>query len=270
MSGTVNVGSLIATLTANTAPLRVAAAQATKVLKQYSKTVVGQNKIAADAYSAMSAKATRSFGKLRKAILGVSVVMVARKIVTMVDEYRLINARLGLVTKSTLEFNTAQKEAFRIAQGTRQSYYGTATLMTKMARATESLGMKMVDMAKVSETVNKAIAISGSTAQEAASSLLQFGQALASNRLSGDELRSILEQTPRLGVAIAHGMGYEYGALKALGEAGLLTTKVVIEALQKSAGEIAREFLSIPVTVGQSIQQTANYFKVRGGDRSAD
>jgi len=101
------------------------------------------------------------------------------------------------------------------------------------------------------ETVSKSITISGSTAQEAAAGVIQFGQALASSRLSGDELRSVLEQMPRLAQAIAEGMGVGIGQLREMGEAGELSATKVLDALRKAAPEIAKEFDALaPLLLG--------------------
>ena len=48
--------------------------------------------------------------------------------------------------------------------------------------------------------------MSGATTQESRAALIQLGQAVASNRLGGDELRSILEQLPLVADYIAQEM----------------------------------------------------------------
>lgn len=46
----------------------------------------------------------------------------------------------------------------------------------------------MDDTARLTETVSKAVAISGASAEAADAALVQFGQALASGTLRGEEL----------------------------------------------------------------------------------
>ncbi|MBW3039042.1 tape measure protein, partial [Acinetobacter baumannii] len=45
--------------------------------------------------------------------------------------------------------------------------------------------------------------ISGASAEAADAALVQFGQALASGTLRGEELNSVMEQTPSLAIAFA-------------------------------------------------------------------
>ena len=61
--------------------------------------------------------------------------------------------------------------------------------------------------------------------------------------LQGDELRSIREQAPAVGQAIAKQMGVSVGELKKLGEEGKITTDVVLKALaQRCDRYVAQNF----------------------------
>jgi hypothetical protein len=76
--------------------------------------------------------------------------------------------------------------------------------------------------------------------------------------LRGEELNSVLEQAPALAEAIAKGMGRTTGELRALGEAGALSVREIVSALEKSAPEIARQFESLTPTIGGAFQQLGN------------
>ena len=67
--------------------------------------------------------------------------------------------------------------------------------------------------------------------------MLQLKQALGSGVLQGDELRSIREQAPAVGQAIAKEMGVTIGELKKLGSEGQITTDIVLRALAKLKNE---------------------------------
>ncbi|WP_373224514.1 tape measure protein, partial [Proteus mirabilis] len=78
-------------------------------------------------------------------------------------------------------------------------------------------------VAELTETVSKAVAISGASATAAQAALTQFGQALASGQLRGEELNSVMEQTPALAKAIADGMNVSVGELRKKAQDGEMT-----------------------------------------------
>ena len=108
-------------------------------------------------------------------------------------------------------------------------------------------------MLRVTELTNKAIQIGGSCAQEAAAGVIQFAQALASGRLQGDELRSILENMPVLAKAISDGLGVTIGDLREMGAQGELTARKIVEALLSQGAALDASFSKVNLTVGQAM-----------------
>jgi tape measure domain-containing protein len=200
----------------------------------------------------------RSFVGLRGALGGVSAALAARAIIQSADAYSNLNARLRLVTKSATEFAAAQKGVFDIAQGTRTGLTETADLFGSLSRATEELGVSQDAVLGVTETINQALQVSGTSAQGAAAALVQLGQGFSAGALRGEELNSVLEQAPRLARAIADGLGVPIGKLRELGAAGELTAEKVFKALEGSAEQLQREFNGLPLTVGAATTQASN------------
>lgn len=173
-------------------------------------------------------------------------------VVLFADKFRLLENRIRLVTSGTTELAVVTEELIRISLRSRTSFEATANLYARVARSSRELGLSQQELLDFSETVSKSIRVSGSTAAEASAGVIQFGQALASSRLSGDELRSVLEQMPRLAQAIADGLGVGIGQLREFGEEGKLTTDVVLEALRKAAPDIEREFKQLQPLVSEA------------------
>lgn len=200
----------------------------------------------------------RNFAMLRASFLSVFAGTAVRSIVQAADTYSNLNARLALVTKSTAEFTFAQEALFAMAQQTRTGLQQTSDLFGTLSRSTESLGVSQGAVLAVTETINKALAVSGTSAGNAAAALVQLGQGFASGVLRGEELNSVLEQAPRLARAIADGMGVPLGKLRELGKAGQLTAEQVFNALRGQGDAIAAEFDRLPLTVGGAVQQVQN------------
>jgi tape measure domain-containing protein len=197
---------------------------------------------------------------LQRALLSLGVGLGVAQLIRMADTYTLITNRLRLVTTGTANLARVNEELFQSAQRTRSSYEATAQLYATVARNADTLGLSQKDLLDITETVNQSIAVSGTSAQGAAAGLIQLSQALGSGTLRGDELNSILENMPRLAQAIADGMGVTIGQLRALGAEGKLTSSEIVEAIRKSAPEIAAEFAQMTPTVGSSIQALSDSF----------
>jgi tape measure domain-containing protein len=101
-------------------------------------------------------------------------------------------------------------------------------------------------------TVQQAGIIAGASTAETSATVMQLGQALASGRLQGDELRSVLENMPTLAEALARELGASVGELRKMGEAGKLTADVVMPALIRAGQSLNAEFEKMPPTMGRA------------------
>lgn len=174
------------------------------------------------------------------------------------DTWNLLEGRLGLVTKSKQQLLTVEAELFDISQNSRTGYAQDADLYARIARSTEQLGKSQKDTLSVTEAISQSLVISGASAESANAALVQLGQGFASGVLRGEELNSVMEQSPRLALAIAQGMGVTIGQLRQMGADGKLTADAVFNAILKQKDSIEKEFGKMPVTVGQSMTVLQN------------
>lgn len=184
--------------------------------------------------------------------------LMAKKGIEVADSWKLAQARLTLVTSGVEQYNKAEKGLFETAQKTRTGYIESINLYTRMARALKDTNFTQQDFLRVTESVNKTMRISGASAAEAAAGVLQLGQALGSGKLAGDEFKSLSENAPRFGEAIAAGMGKPLGVLKELAAEGKLTSEVVVNALLSQGQAIDAEFARMPKVVGDAVTVMSN------------
>jgi len=210
------------------------------------------------AFKGVDTGARSALGSVGRLVAALATVATAVRLIGAADELNTLNARLRLVTNGTEEFNRAQVELFGIAQRTRSGLGETVKLYSQIANATKDAKVGQQVLLDVVETVNQAVQLSGSGAAASEAALVQLGQGLASGTLRGEELNSILEQTPALADAIAKGMGITRGELRKYGEEGKITAQQVIEALQKQKDEVAAQFAQLPLTVGQAVTLLKN------------
>jgi len=195
---------------------------------------------------------------LRNVLAAVGIGVAIRAVVQASDTYSELRSQLRLVTESQEELNETYEAAYKLAQETRGGLGETINLYARLARSSEELDLTNQQLLTVTRAINQSFVVSGASAQEAASATLQLSQGMASGTLRGEELNSVLENSPRLARAIADGLGVTIGQLRELGAEGQLTGSAVTRALLSSAGSINREFQDMPRTVGQSLQQLRN------------
>jgi len=183
-----------------------------------------------------------------------------QEIVQIADAWNMMSARLKLATAGQREYAVAQKELFEIAQRIGVPIQETATLYGKLQQAVRMLGGEQKDALTITESISQALRLSGASATEAQSSLLQFGQALASGVLRGEEFNSVVENSPRLAQALADGLNVPIGRLRKLAEEGRLTADVVVNALMSQKDKLASEYAQLPQTVSQAFERLRNAF----------
>ncbi|EMM2428808.1 tape measure protein, partial [Acinetobacter baumannii] len=161
--------------------------------------------------------------------------------------------RLKLVTNNQVELNKATEDTFRIAQKTYSAWDSVLQVYQRFSDNAKTLNLTMDDTARLTETVSKAVAISGASAEAADAALVQFGQALASGTLRGEELNSVMEQTPALAKAIAKGMGITVGELRSVAAEGKITSQEIVKALRNVESDVDALFAKTDITIGQSL-----------------
>ena len=178
--------------------------------------------------------------------------------ISKMDAYTGLQNRLKLVTDSQAELNTAMSDTFSIAQKTRSSWENVIQVYQRFQDNAKTLNIDMAKTAELTETVSKAVAISGASTEGANAALIQFGQSLASGVFRGEEFNSVAEQAPGLLKAIATGLGVNIGQLREMANDGKLTSDILVDALTKSKKSVDELFAKTDVTIGQSLQLLSN------------
>ena len=175
------------------------------------------------------------------------------------DEAANISARLKLATKDAQQFAVAQQAVFQLAQRTRTSLLATVDLYARIERSTRDIGVNQATILQLTETINQAAQISGG-GPGAEAALFQLSQGLASGTLRGEELNSVLGQTPRLAQAIADGMDIPIGKLRQIAQDGKLTSEAVLRALLSQSETLQKEFATFPPTIASGFTAIRSAF----------
>lgn len=220
-----------------------------------------------------ASKATQALDQATSA-LGVNLVRLgavgaaafaAKKVVDYADAYTNLQNRLSTVTEGSDELASVTAKLFDVANETRSGFVATGEFYTRLAANTKDLGLSQSDLLGVTETLQKAFKISGSTAAESSAAMLQLSQGLASGTLRGEELNSVLEQAPMIGHAIADSMGIAYGSLREVASQGGITAENVVDAVQAMQGEVDEKFAKTAPTFADLWTKLENQLVRFGG-----
>lgn len=202
-----------------------------------------------------SSKALGLF-KTALAVLGIS--LGVSQMIQYTDTYGSLRGQIALTTESTREMNKTWRDLYMVSQQTAQSLKGTVELYSRMARSSKELQLTQTELVSITDTINKTLLISRTPAASAEAALFQLSQAMASGVLRGEELNSVMEQAPRLALALANGLGVPIGELRKMGAEGELTAKKVIGALQQQKQYIDQEFSGVFVSVSNAMARVDN------------
>nr|WP_314076328.1 tape measure protein [uncultured Roseococcus sp.] len=168
------------------------------------------------------------------------------------DEMVQTQARLTAATGSAEAAGRVLADLTKLGQQTGVSVSESAGAFARFAIAAREVGATNTQLVALVRTVQQAGIIAGASTQETTATVLQLGQALASGRLQGDELRSIMESMPNLAEALARALNVSVGRLREMGSEGKLTAEVVMNGLGRAGEQINAQFERMPVTMSRA------------------
>lgn len=215
-------------------------------------------------------KAAESVGKQFNGIfsrlgLQIGAFFSVKSLAGQIDEFNNLQARLKLVSRNTEEYTQAQQDLKRISEESKSPLAETATLYTRIAGSVKDLNVSQADIADTTEAVALGLRISGATAAESSSAMLQFSQAIASGVLRGEEFNAVNESAPRIMQALAKSLEVPVGKLREMAKEGKLTRDVIIDGLLKQLPTLREESASLPNTIGNAFTALKNKLLLTAG-----
>ncbi len=208
-----------------------------------------------------------NLGALRGAASALGVGIGAKEIGDLANEYQNLQNRLRYLAGGDMQkVNEMFGQLQGVASRTRGDLSATTEAFVRMSLATKQMGLTTDDTMRLTESLNKAIALSGATGAEAAAGMIQLSQGLASGALRGDELRSVMEQLPAVADVIAKGMGVTRGQLRDMGADGKITAQVIVDSFKKAQTTLDKDFGNTVPTLSQSFTTFKNNLIVTFGE----
>lgn len=185
-----------------------------------------------------SNRITYAFNRLRRAaqVVASAFIFVAgiRQLTNLVsamakaeDQVLLMQARFQQFAREGDAFTKVYNQSLDLGISLKE----TADGMTRLLVATKGLGTAQPVLQDVLTNITLLGRAGGTSAEEMKGAMRQLSQGLASGRLQGEELRSVLENLPLVAMEIADQMGIGIGQIRQAAKEGKITGDVVIDAL---------------------------------------
>jgi tape measure domain-containing protein len=218
-------------------------------------------------------KLNAGVNRLKTAIAGVGLTVLARQAIQTSANFEKLNVRLGLLTKASGTFARSQELATQAQRAFGLSATEALEGITDITARLQPLGVGVEDIKTTFFGFNTAAKLAGASAIESSNAFRQLAQALGSGRLQGDEFRSISEQIPTILKPVADELGTTVGELKKFSSEGKITSGVVIRALKKIETEggasLAALLKNDPTQVFKNLSNETENLSRAFGDRLA-
>lgn len=122
------------------------------------------------------------------------------------------------------------------------------------------------DAAKFTKLLDMNMISTGASTQEASSAMRQITQALGKGIVNGDELNSIMENSPQIARMLAKHLNVSVGELKQLGKEGSISGQALYDTVLENADAIERQFAAMPVTADRAWNSIKNTIGARSAE----
>ncbi|WP_374832950.1 tape measure protein [Paenochrobactrum pullorum] len=210
------------------------------------------------AVSAAEGKLSQSTASMRGMMTGLAGIFAARELVNMADTWSDISARVGIAVGEMSQAPAVMERIYDLAQSTYSGLQQTAESFIANSTALKELGYNTNQQLDYTEALNNALVVSGAKADRAASVSNALSKAMASGKLSGDQLNTVIETGGRVAEVLAAELGVGVNQLRAIGAEGKITSQVIYNALTKRMEELSEQAESMPATMGDAFQLIQN------------
>lgn len=182
-------------------------------------------------------------------------------VIKFTDSWSLMSAKLNLALGSTVKATAAQEELYKSAQNLRVPIEDMSKLFVRLVPAMTEYGYSVSDALSVTRAMSAALSLSGATAAETSSVLLQFSQAMQAGRLNGAEFNAVAEGAPVILRAIQKELLVSRKALKDMGADGEISVNILTDVLKKYEKQWVDTAANMPLTFDKAMTKLENAFK---------
>ncbi len=204
-------------------------------------------------------KAAGAMGVLKASLSGVAsaittaiIIDYGKAFLEVADNVTQLQSRILRLSTDLGQANSTFFALSQIASNTGASLQETQKLWEKLTSSLQSSGVTNNQILFLTDTLQKIGRVGGSSAEEMANALRQFGQSIDGGTVRAEEFNSVVENMPELARQMAAGMGLSVGQLRQAVLEGKVAAQDALNAIAKQAGYVNQEFSKLPRTMEQA------------------
>lgn len=216
-------------------------------------------KQAQDQANASQQKSSGIMGGLKTGLTAIAsaiaisqLVQYGKQFLEIADTMTQLQARIDRLSPSAKEGAATFQALASIASSSGASLKDTEKLWETLTSSLQSAGATNGQILALTDTLQKIGRIGGSSSEEMANALRQFGQSIAGGTVRAEEFNSIIEQMPELARQMAAGIGISVGDLRKRMLEGKLSAEDALNAIMSQTSAVNQEFSRLPRTVDQA------------------
>lgn len=252
------VGDLYYDVDIETAKLISGSRKASDVLGAMDKSARGAS-AGIDKLDNSGQKAAGSMDVLKSALSGVAsaitvslIIDYGKAFLEVADNVTQLQSRIARLSSGADEAKVTFSALAQIASNTGASLQNTQSLWEKLTSSLKGTGATNSQILFLTDTLQKIGRVGGSSAEEMATALQQFGQSIDGGVVRAEEFNSVVESMPELARQMAAGLGLSMGQLRQAMLDGKITAEAALNAIAKQSAVVNQEFNKLPRTMEQA------------------
>lgn len=183
-----------------------------------------------------------------------------RELANFSDEIQEINDRLLALTGNQTTATTLLEQLGQVARNTDQSLQGTADTYLKLGNALKDAKLDSSSLLDLTQTLLNSFRLSGTSAEQAASSVNQLAASFQLGGIKARDLRNILKENTTLAQALRKEFGNN---LFSAAQDGFISVGKLAQVLYKNMGDINARAELLGATFAESLGKGLDAFKVK-------
>lgn len=192
------------------------------------------------------------------AMLGKKIAGVASSVINMGNEWGRTTSMLKVAVGTSGNWQKALEATHKAANGIGVPIGDMVEATSRLVQLAPKTIPDYKTSLKFSTLLRKNLIATGASGAETASVMRQVTQALGKGIVNGDELNSIMENSPMIAQMLAKHLNIDVGKLKEMGKEGKISGDALRDAIFENADKINKQFAMMPITADRAFTAIKN------------
>lgn len=192
------------------------------------------------------------------AMLGKKIAGIAGSVINMGNEWGRTTSMLKVAVGTSGNWQKALEATHKAANGIGVPIKDMVESTSRLVQLAPKTIPDYKTSLKFSTLLQKNLIATGASGAETASVMRQVTQALGKGIVNGDELNSIMENSPMIAQMLAKHLNVDVGKLKEMGKEGKISGDALRDAIFENADKINKQFAMMPITADRAFTAIKN------------